>query len=171
MSVSIREAKKEDAREIAEVHIEGWKSAYKNQVPNEYLENLSVEKKFETWQDNLSNPKQGVSSFVAEEDGHVIGFCSVGPSRDKDASEDTGELYAIYVEPSRVGKGVGSSLHDAGLRALQEEGYKEAVLWVLKTNKVTISFYEKKGWKLDGAEKEEVKDGVILQEIRYRIFL
>ena len=169
MSATIRNAKKEDAYEIAKVHVEGWKAAYKNQIPDEYLEKLSVEEKFETWQNNLSNPKPGVSSFAAEEDEHIIGFCSVGPSRDEDTPRDTGELYAIYVEPSRVGTGVGSSLHNAGLDFLRENGYKEAVLWVLKTNKTTISFYERKGWKSDGAEKEEVKEEVTLQEIRYRI--
>ena len=171
MSATIRNAKKEDAYEIAKVHVEGWKAAYKNQIPDEYLEKLSVEKKLQNWQNTLLNPKPDVSNFVAEEDGHVVGFCSVGPSRDKNAPRDASELYAIYVEPSKVGTGVGSSLHDAGLDFLRENGYKEAVLWVLKTNKTTISFYERKGWKFDDAEKEEITGGVTLQEIRYRILL
>lgn len=171
MSITIRNAKEEDAREIAEVHVEGWKVAYKDQIPSEYLEKLSVEKKFKTWRDNLLNPKQGVSNFVAEDDGRVVGFCSVGPNREENTPQGTGELYAIYVASLKIGIGIGSFLHKAGLNFLRKSNYKDAVLWVLKTNKAAISFYERKGWMFDNAEKEEVKEDVTLQEIRYRILL
>ena len=53
----------------------------------------------ERWRDRIARPPAGWSTFVAEHDGVVHGFASVGPSRDE---RGVGELYAIYVEPERV---------------------------------------------------------------------
>jgi GNAT superfamily N-acetyltransferase len=55
----------------------------------------------------------------------VVGFVSVGPSRDSDAS---GELFAIYVDPDRWGAGVGTELIAAGERRLSELGHVDAIL-------------------------------------------
>ena len=44
---------------------------------------------------------------MCEDDGHVVGFASTGPSRDED---ELGELYAIYVEPDAWSTGAGRAL-------------------------------------------------------------
>jgi len=68
-------------------------------------------------------------------------------------------------------KGVGSKLIDKSVETLKQQGFKEATLWVLDTNEKTRRFYEWKGWKEDGAQKTETRDGFELKEVRYRIML
>ena len=91
----------------------------------------------------LEHPPPGWTTFVAvDDDGAVLGFASVGPSRDE---RGLGELYAIYVAPGRVVDGRRAALLVRGeleLRAV----YDEATLWVLEDNPRARSFYEAAGW-------------------------
>jgi len=45
MEINIRKAISEDANIFTDCHISCWQSAYKNIVPQEYLENMSMENK------------------------------------------------------------------------------------------------------------------------------
>ena len=171
MNFLISKAETKDIPDIAKVHVETWQSHYRGQVPDDYLDRLSVEKRIKTWTDVLSHPKQKSATFVAESDGRAVGFCSVGPSKDKDAAIEIGELYAIYLDHKKQGLGIGSALMKAGIDFLRDQGFKKATLWVLKTNKKTISFYESKGWKADGSEMKDEKDGFVFEETRYGIAL
>ena len=48
--------------------------------------------------------------MVSAPAGPVLGFVSVGPSRDEVAPPGDGEVYALYVHPDTWGTGVGSRL-------------------------------------------------------------
>ncbi len=171
MTYIIRKAEVKDAQGVAKVHVGTWQSHYRGQIPDDYLANLSVEKRTKVWTEIFSNQKPKTASFVSEEEGVILGFCSVGPSRDVGVPHETGELYSIYLDSSKQGQGIGSSLMKAGLNFLREQDFKKATLWVLKTNLKTISFYEAKGWKNDGVEKKDEKNGFVFEEIRYSIDL
>ena len=107
--------------------------------------------------------------LVADERG-VVGFVSVGPSRDEDLP-DSGELFAIYVHPEQVGCGVGRELIVAGLSVLRTAGFSDALLWVLEGNSTARRFYELGGWQADGSRKRDESMGFAIDEVRYRIDL
>lgn len=65
---TIRLAVPDDAAGIATVHVKTWQFAYKGQIPNSYLDSLSVEKRTETWRTQLETPKEGVHTLVAQVD-------------------------------------------------------------------------------------------------------
>lgn len=167
----IREAKLNDAEDIAKVHIKIWQQAYKGQIPDDFLENLSVENRTKVWVENISNPKPKQNIFVAESGGKILGFVAVGPNRDKDARKDWGELYAIYVDQQSAGKGVGTSLTQKGLDFLKSESFKQATLWVLVSNTKGRKFYENRGWKAENKIKRDKIGRVEVKEIRYKIVL
>ncbi|MDD5750417.1 MAG: GNAT family N-acetyltransferase [Candidatus Pacebacteria bacterium] len=171
MEYSIRKASDKDAHGIAKVHVETWQSHYRGQIDDAYLDKLSVEKRAERWKEKLKNQEPGTALFIAEDNGEILGFCGVGPAKDGKGANNTGELYAIYVAQDRQGKGIGSDLMKTGLDHLRKEGFKKAVLWVLRTNMPSIKFYESKGWEANGKEKTEKKDNVIFDEIGYSIEL
>lgn len=45
--MKIRRAKLDDAQGIAKVHVNSWRTTYKDIIPNDFLDNLSVEQRTE----------------------------------------------------------------------------------------------------------------------------
>ncbi len=170
-SVIIRPAEPKDATPIGIVHVETWQHAYKGQIPDDYLNSLSVEKRSQRWKEHLEKPDPGKHMWVSEVDGKVVGWSTFGVNRDIDVDKTTAELYGIYILPNFSGQGIGSMLMEKGLNILRAEGYKKASLWVLETNKKSRDWYEGKGWKVEGLTKVDKKDKIELHELRYIIDL
>ena len=84
---------------------------------------------------------------------------------------DLGELFSIYVDPDRIGTGLGAALMRPSLDAMRAAGFLAAVLWVLDANDQARRFYERFGWRPDGTVKEETLWGATVREARYRIEL
>ena len=169
--IVVREATPKDAQRIAQIHVGTWQCAYRGQIPDSYLDNLSVEDRTKSWKKQLKDLGEGVFAIVAEIDGRVVGWCTFGKNRDEDVSDDIGELHGIYVDAEFIGKGAGSAMNEEVVKRLKELGYKQATLWVLDTNKKTRGFYENKGWRVEGRKKDDVRDGFTLHEVRYVIDL
>jgi ribosomal protein S18 acetylase RimI-like enzyme len=160
--VHIRPATADDALAIETVRVHGWRSAYRHVFPPAELDALPIDG--ERWRPRLRVPPRGWSTIVCEDGDGVIGFASVGPSRDEDG---LGELYAIYVEPAAWSSGAGRALMAAAEEQLASE-YGTALLWVLEDNPRARRFYERAGWAPDGARKAEERFGVRAPEVRYR---
>jgi GNAT superfamily N-acetyltransferase len=168
---TIRPASATDARTIAEIHVRAWRWAYRGLMPDELLDGLSVEQRERMWQRNLSSEGPPNRIWVAEDGSGLVGFVAAGPSQDPDATPDTGEVYAIYLDPEVVGTGVGRRLFSRATDGLRADGYRTATLWVLDTNERTRRFYEVAGWRPDGETKVEPWQSFELSEVRYRIVL
>ena len=155
--MEIRRATVADARAIADVHVRTWQAAYEHVFGVERLAGLDVDRRASGWERRLGD---GWATFVAEKDGRVLGFVSVGE----------GELDAIYVLPEAWGSSAGGALMSAAVGALRAAGNEEAVLWVLEDNPRARRFYEREGWRADGGREGEHL-GVRTAEVRYRIDL
>ena len=166
--VEVRQARVGDAAGIAAVHVASWQHAYRGLVPAGLLEPLSVPARTQRWAQNLDGTPAGAATFVAELDGAVIGFASIGASRDEDA-DGAGELWALYLHHRYWGAGHGHVLHAHAVRALAATGVAEATLWVLTSNERARGFYERHGWAADGATKVALVSDAELAESRYRL--
>lgn len=102
--------------------------------------------------------------------GVIVGLANVGSCRDQDADPRIGELRAIYLLPAWWDRSLGRRLHDAAVQRLAA-GFEAATLWVLDSNARARRFYERQGWQLDGATKQEGRGDAVLIEVRYRISL
>lgn len=160
--MQVRVALPDDSLAIERARVHGWRTAYRHVFPPDELDALPIDG--DRWRSRLHVPPPGWTTFVAEESGHVLGFASVGPSRDE---RGLGELYAIYVEPDAWSTGAGRALLRAAEDRLTAE-YDAALLWVLEDNPRARSFYERAGWAPDGARKAEERFGVRAPEVRYR---
>lgn len=162
--MQVRRACPDDAAGIAEVHVRTWQVAYEHVFGAERLASVTVEQRLPMWRQILHDPDQ-TALVVEDETGRIVGWCTVAPSRDADAD---GELWGIYVLADAWGTGVGTALMAAGLDALRDLGYRDAILWVLEDNPRARRFYEREGWVLDGSRKRDEFLGVPVTEVRYR---
>jgi GNAT superfamily N-acetyltransferase len=159
----IRDATPDEAEALAELHHAAVLAAYASiygpgWTPRPMTQRLSW------WQQNLE-PGSGVDALVCADGDAIVGFACVGPNRDGlDAS--VGELYALYVQPEHLGKGLGHQLLAAAEQRLAARGFVTATLWTLEPNDRARRFYEHRGWQADGASMPDETDPEI-REVRY----
>ena len=164
----IRPAASADVPDLARLHVVSWRAAYRGIMPDAVLDSLSIEA-FETrWRQSFAQTQR--STLAVEINRQLVGFTSVGPSRDADVEpHSTGELYALYLDPLVWGQGVGHALWSAAFQMLVENQFADATLWVLEANTRARSFYERVGFCLEpGATKALEREGAVLPEVRYR---
>ena len=168
--MTIRTATLEDVKDIATIHVKAWQAAYKGLIPQSYLDNLSITKRDRAWQNILTSAK--THTIVQEINGLVVGFANFGNTRDRDRdSTVTGEITSIYLNPEHWRKGLGTALFEFILRDMKNRGFTQITLWVLDRNQSACSFYEKMGFKPDGATKIDIRENFELRELRYSINL
>jgi GNAT superfamily N-acetyltransferase len=165
--MNIRPAHVDDSEDIATIHVRGWQSAYRGIVPDSYLKSLSIEQRAKSWRSYFLEPSSS-EIVVADVDSGLIGWASFGASRDDDAREGTGELYAVYVLPDHWSTGVGRALWQRAKERLAERGFVRATLWVLSANARAIRFYSAAGFVPTVQRSIEIGD-VALPEARYEV--
>jgi GNAT superfamily N-acetyltransferase len=158
----IRKAVIKDAKGIARVHVDSWKTTYKNIVPGEYLDQLTYESRESLWKTNILNG--GV--YVAEnEKREIVGFSSGGSEGTGDYLNYTGELYAIYILKEYQRKGLGKLLVKPIIENLKKQNINAMIVAVLEDNSSRL-FYESLGAKK--LDKIEIKiSGKKLNELVY----
>jgi ribosomal protein S18 acetylase RimI-like enzyme len=159
--LDVRRARPSDAAAIAAVHTQSWQAAYEHVFGAERLASIDHTRR----QALATRAIASGGVAVAEKEGSVVGFVSVGPSTDV---EGEGELFAIYVLPEAWGSGAGSRLM-AAAKELLRASYAQATLYVLADNPRARRFYEREGWALDGVTKADEFLGLTVPEVRYRI--
>ena len=165
--IRLRRAREDDARAIAEVHVATWRHAYRDLLPADFLDRLSVENRERWWRAELDVLPEKRMPWIAVAPEETIGFVSVGPTRDAGEPATVGEVYTIYVAPRWWDRGIGRNLLQHAQRDLLEHGYTEAMLWVLAGNERARRFYEAAGWRENGERTEDV-GGLASPEVRYR---
>jgi GNAT superfamily N-acetyltransferase len=161
-AVVLRRARQEDARALAVVHTRCWQAAYRELLPAEFLAGLSISDWTERWHTRLHDQPQGTT--VAELGGELVGFASVGPSRDEDLAPTRWiELNRMYLLPSGWGTGLAGRLL---LTAVRSD--RSSFLWVFQANLRAQGFYRKAGYQPDGTSKPITIETTTLTEIRYR---
>jgi GNAT superfamily N-acetyltransferase len=150
--------------------VRSWRDAYRSQLPREYLDSLSVPAREESWRRRIASaPADERPFWIAAVRDRIVGFINTGPSRDDDAQSGTAEIYSIYVDPDCWDKGIGTRLLQRAVHDLRRHGYELAALWCLGANSRARGFYERAGWKADGATKKETIGGVETEEVRYKL--
>jgi L-amino acid N-acyltransferase YncA len=153
----IRKAALDDAKGIAEVHVESWKSAYKGIISDQFLSELKVDDRLPLWETSLSDPKDEAPVYVAvNQEGDIIGFASFGIERER-KNENEGELYAIYLLNEVKSKRVGTHLFYTGVKELIKHKFKSVRVWVLANNP-SVKFYEKFGPKIVEVKTIQIGD-------------
>ncbi len=163
--ILIRHAVPEDARAVAEIHVDAWRAAYASILPEAFLASLSVASRQVFWAQFLAE-KQG-DLLVAMEGDRMLGWINIGPCRDQDAATGDAEIWALYASPTTWSTGVGRQLWSSARIWLLEQGHRQCRLWVLAQNTRAIRFYKAAGFERDDASAKTFElGGAMVDEIR-----
>lgn len=140
-NIIIRKVKIEDLKAVAEIVVNGWQTAYRGIVDDDYLDNLRIDEKY---QKMLKNYKEN-GFIVAEKNNKIVGFCRYceGNKYIKDYPEVDCELYALYVKTEEKRKGIGNKLVKYVMEELKNKNLKKMIIWCFKDNYKARGFYEK----------------------------
>ena len=190
MPVQVRVAQPEDADAIAAAHIEGWRSGYRHVFPTEFLDSPEfASSRLERWRAWTWGEFANSQLFVVLLRERVVGFGHIGPERVEPACDQSGadaipetispstglargEVYGFYLHPDAWGSGAASALIARCHEYLRDEGFSEAVLWVLRDNPRARVFYEKSGWFATGLEMMfDPQNAAPVPEVQYVVRL
>ena len=162
--MDVRAAEQIDCAGIGEVHVQAWRSAYRGEFPDDYLDSLDPRQRAEYWGVVLEQTRDfGSRLIVAEKGGTVVGFACFGPAN---GVVGRGELYAMNVHPDHWRDGVGSALLNSVSDQLVEMELYDALLWTGEQNSRSQLFYFAHGWQLDGITRVEHVHGLAVAEVR-----
>ncbi len=165
----IREAERDDAAAIANVHVQTWRSTYAGVLPDDYLVGLSVARHAGLWDRWLSDAQPGHRVYAAVADGAgIVGFASFGRLREHTRLPNkvqTGEIYTLYVLPDFQGQGLGKALLTQAFAGLADAAYESAVIWVLEANPSRFFYEAMGGRKVSG--RQEKFAGTMVSELAY----
>ncbi len=137
----VRPARLEDARAIARIEVETWRSTYAGMLPDRVLLNMSERRQTASWSSFLRHRPDDV--MVATSGNAIIGFGNCGTQRDS-TIRFAGEIYTLYLSPDRQGEGSGRALLNCLFQRLVQTGHATALAWVVKANPARF-FYERLG--------------------------
>lgn len=163
----IRPAQVADAEAMAKVHVASWQTTYRGKLPQDYIDQFTVERRTAYWTAALQRERHQRGIFVAcDAWGEVVGFAGCGPIRQPIEAYD-GELYVIYLQESAQRRGYGRALVHACVVHLLAIGLESMMLWVLRENEQALRFYAAIGGLDLGLERTEVLAGTMVYERAY----
>lgn len=170
MELKIRESIPEDVYAIRKVQRETWLKTYPNEDEGITVEDIEEKFSIDDTEDGKKKMEErkkryedkNRKTWVAEENGKVIGFCAAV------RGTETNRLQAIYVLPDHQGKGIGKILVEKAFDFLGLD--KDILVNVARYNSQAICFYKYFGFKETGKtgiwdDAAKLPSGKIIYEI------
>ncbi len=143
----IRNAKPEDASEIAKVIQSASNIVYRGVMSDELLNQMATPEYLEVSTEKFKNrieDQNNVSLVAVDSSGRILGFVYGGKSNEQLKTDC--ELHALYVRPSAQSSGIGRELMMQFAKQMKIRGAKTFGLGCLTANK-SYKFYERMGGK------------------------
>ncbi|MDO5559257.1 MAG: GNAT family N-acetyltransferase [Oscillospiraceae bacterium] len=150
----------DDRASLSRVYEQSWKSAYRNIIPQNYLDSIPEGR----WAKSADKP--GMNTMLLVDDDKIIGTSGYCSSRFPEMS-GYGEIVSIYLLPEFTGQGLGLKLFKTVIADLQAQGFRDIFLWVLEENLHARRFYERFGFTYSGKYLDDNIGGRDLRELQY----
>lgn len=146
MKALIRKMDVDDIEAVQQVATESWHDTYEGIIPRD-IQDRFLQSVYSGGM--LKSRMKRSYMFVAEVNGEVVGFANFSFVDQSKRSL----LNAIYIYPHFQGKGIGTTLLEAGIAQL--ENVKSIYLHVEKGNEAGINFYKAKNFEIVAEINEE----------------
>jgi ribosomal protein S18 acetylase RimI-like enzyme len=160
--ITIRPAQPRDARGIARIDVETWRTTYAGVLSSSYLVGLSERRREAGWRVVILHEPRDVR-VATNPTGTIVGFGSCGPNRGDRFF--AGEVFTLYVNPDRQNQGIGRRLLIALFRRLVAARRHSAIVWVLRDNPARF-FYERLGAR-QVSQRSLAVGGMVIEAIAY----
>ncbi|MDR0946670.1 MAG: GNAT family N-acetyltransferase [Ruminococcus sp.] len=154
-----------DESTVATILCKAWQSAFSDIITGDDMAKFADEKRHTANFKRIFENGGFAPTYIAALNGKQCGIISFGKSRNLD-SPNTAEIIAIHSLDSVWGKGVGHAMMEFALAELRRQGYQEVMLWVFEANDRARKFYERHGFTVDDAVKDNGFGNV--KEVRYK---
>ncbi len=150
----------DDRMALSRVYEASWKYAYKDIIPQDYLDSVPEGK----WAQAVERP--GIHTLVMLDGDLIIGTTSVCAARCAER-KGFGEVVSIYFLPEYMGKGYGKQLLAEAVKELEKMGFDHIFLQVLEENHRARHFYEKCGFRFSGRFADDNIGGKGVRQMQY----
>jgi len=165
--IQVRYATLQDAAAVANLHLIASRTLYEGAVPDAHWSSTPPAKRVAFWKEAIEYGEPQV--MVAVEGAEIVGFVGFDRSRDPKSKNTTGEIWAIYVDPDRLGEGVGLALWDAANEGLQDEDCTDVTVWLPLRSDKALRFFDAAGFKREMNTARTVPmGGVKVEELRLK---
>ena len=120
--IVIRRAEKEDVRQIAEILVEDWQTAYRGIIDDAFLDSMSADQRYEI------EIKRYQKFIVAADGEEILGYAWLETTDDEPADC---EIIALYVRYSKRNNGIGKLLLQYAENAFRVPEGKRSIQKVL----------------------------------------
>lgn len=145
-NIVIRNVTENDIPSIADIQINGWKTAYKGIIDDAFLNSVNLNEKTKFFKNTYKN-----GGFAAAElENEVVGFCRYFDNNDfsHDIQNVDCEITALYIKPDLKYNGIGTKLFRFVTDEFKIKNKTKMILWCLKDNEPSKKFYTKMGGRI-----------------------
>ena len=141
----IRAATPDDVESIAWLHAESWRTTYRGQYGDAFLDGPVFADRLNVWRERFASPAANQRIMVAEQGDDIVGFACAF----RDDDEQWGTLLDnLHVHPARKRSGTGTLLiREIAVWTRRAAASRRFYLWVLEANAGARRFYERLGAK------------------------
>lgn len=161
----VREATRDDAAAIGEVHAEAWRVAHRDLFDAQWLHRF-VEERRTAWPDIMASRQHARNTLLLAERGdRVVAFTYFGPHPD---GLPGAEILDLYAHPRAWGTGVAWTLMDAAWDHVREARFRRVRAWTMSGANRARHFYESFGFTQTHRQREhDFGDGRPVLEVEY----
>ncbi|UQN09177.1 GNAT family N-acetyltransferase [Deinococcus sp. QL22] len=163
--IQLRPAAAADALAVAQLHALSWRTAYRGQFSDAFLDGDILTDRTRLWTSRLQQPDQRQNVTVAELDGSLVGFSCIYSN---DHPHWGTLLDNLHVQPTLKGTGIGAALLRKVARDCRAQSPASSLyLWVLDANHDARNFYEHQGGRCADEEVWSPPGGGKVKRLRY----
>ena len=155
--LSIRPATEADASRIASIHVRSKRTAYRAFMPADYLDSLDQDDhRLHRWQPYFAARQDENRAWIAFVRGIPAGFVALERVPHAEATP-AGYLllHHLHMAPEFRGRGIGGALLRTAVEDARRRKAPGMALWTHEENAAARAFYERAGWKTDGATHQQ----------------
>lgn len=154
--IIIRNIEEKDIPSVADIKINGWRTAYKGIIDDKVLNSMNRNERIEKIRRNYKDN----GFIVAELNSEVVGFCNYIDTNKftQGISDIDCELLALYVKPDLKYNGIGTKLFQFVMNEFKSKSKTKMILWCLKDNEPSKKFYTKMGGEIIKERTIEIEE-------------